>query len=90
MNLYYNFSKKVGTNITCILKKIKLIIQSARHIKIYAQSTCHVMYHVSKYVQSYGGGVFSGFFFYEDGIQTEIFLGAKTENDLYYRSEKHY
>ena len=27
---------------------------------------------------------------YEDGIQTENFIGVKTGNDLYYRGEKHY
>jgi len=27
---------------------------------------------------------------YEDGNQTENFTGAKTENDLYYKGEKHY
>jgi len=38
-----------------------------------------------------GGGVFSGKKkFYKDANQTENFIGAKTENDLYYRGEKHY
>jgi len=27
---------------------------------------------------------------YEDGIQTENFIGMKIGNDLYYRGEKHY
>jgi len=27
---------------------------------------------------------------YEDGNQTENFIGAKTENDIYYRDENHY
>jgi len=41
--------------------------------------------------QSYGGGVFfENFFFYKDINQTENFIGAKTENNLYYRGEKHY
>jgi len=40
-------------------KKVKLIIQSAHHISIYAQSAYHTVYHVSKYAQSYGEGVFS-------------------------------
>jgi len=44
------------------------------------------VYHVSKYAQSYGGGVFSGKKkFYEDANQTENFIGTKTGNDLYYR-----
>jgi len=75
---------------SCVpLKKyiIQLIIQSAHHISIYAQSACHI----SKYAQSYGGGVFfEGKFFYEDANQTKNFTGAKTENSLYYRDEKHY
>jgi len=29
-------------------------------------------------------------FFYDDEIQTENFIRAKTENYLYYRGEKHY
>jgi len=28
--------------------------------------------------------------FYKDANQTENFTGAKTENNLYYRGEKHY
>jgi len=28
--------------------------------------------------------------FYKDANQTENFIGAKIENDLYYRGEKHY
>ena len=35
-------------------------LQSTRHIGICAQSACHTVYHVNKYAQSYGGGVFSG------------------------------
>jgi len=27
---------------------------------------------------------------YENANQTENFIGAKTENDIYYRGEKHY
>jgi len=50
-------------------------------LKNIIQSTCHIVYHVSKYAQSYGGGGFSGFFF---------FTKVKTKNDIYYRSEKHY
>jgi len=57
---------------------------------IYAQSACHIVYHVIKYAQSYGGGGFSGtFFVYKDTNQTEIFTGVKTKNDIYYRGEKH-
>jgi len=38
-----------------------------------------------------GGGVFSGKKkFNRDANQTENFIGAKTENDLYYRGEEHY
>jgi len=48
------------------------------------------MYHVNKYAQSYEGEGFPDYFFYEDGIQTENFIGVKIENDLYYRGEKHY
>jgi len=44
----------------CTLKKIKIVIQPAGHISIYAQSACHTMYHVSEYAQSYEGAVFSG------------------------------
>jgi len=29
-------------------------------------------------------------FFYKDANQTEIFTGVKTENDIYYKGEKHY
>jgi len=76
MNLYYNL-KKIGTNATCTLKKIKLIIQSARHISIYAQSTCHIVYQVCKYAQSYGGGVFSG----------ENKLRGRNPNRKFYRGE---
>jgi len=35
-------------------------------------------------------GVFRKKKFYKDANQTENFTGAKTENDLYYRGEKHY
>jgi len=81
MNLYSSFFQKIGTDATCTLKKIKLIIQSA----------CHTVYHVSKYAQSYGGGVFSGKKkFYKDANQTENFIGVKIENDIYYRGENHY
>jgi len=45
------------------------------------------VYHVSKYAQSYGGGGFSGFFFYKGVNQTENFTRVKTENDIYYRGE---
>jgi len=41
--------------------------------------------HVLDYAELDGGGGFSRFFFYEDGIQTENFIGVKTGNDLYYR-----
>jgi len=60
-------------------------MQSTCHISIYTQSACHTVYHVSKYVQSYGGEVFSGRKkkFYRDANQTENFIGAKTKNDLY-------
>jgi len=44
-------------------EKSKIILHSARNISIYAQSTCHTLYHVSKYTQSNGGGGFSGFYF---------------------------
>jgi len=27
---------------------------------------------------------------YEDGIQTENFIGTKIGNDIYYKGEKHY
>jgi len=39
-----------------------------------------------------GGGVFSGRkkMFYKDANQIENFTEDKTENDLYYRGEKHY
>jgi len=77
----------------CNLKKIKnkIVIQSARHISINVQLACHTVYHVSKYAQSYVGGViFRIFFLHKDANQTENFTGAKTENDLYYRGEKHY
>jgi len=44
------------------------------------------VYHVNKYAQSYGGGVFSKKKkFYEDANQTENFTKAKIENGLYYR-----
>jgi len=47
--------------------------------------------HVRKIAEFDGGGVFSGKKkFYKDANQTENFTGAKTENDLYYRGEKHY
>jgi len=58
-----------------------IIIQLAHHINIYAQSACYTMYHVSKYAQSYGGGVFSEEKkkFYKDANQTENFVGVKTK-----------
>ena len=55
MNLYYYYFFKIATKATCTLKKIKIIIQSTRHISIYAQSACHTVYHVRKYAQSYAG-----------------------------------
>jgi len=61
----------------CTLKKIKIIIQSTRHISIYVQSACRTVYHVSKYAQSYGGGGFSGFFF----------LRGRNPNRKFYRGE---
>jgi len=49
------------------------------------------VYLVSKYAQSYGGGVFFGKKkFYKDANQTENFIRAKIGNDLYYRGEKQY
>jgi len=71
----------------------KLIIQSARHISIYAQSSCHTVYHVSKYALSWRKEVFFGEKknkFYKDANQTENFIRVKTGNSLYYRGGKHY
>jgi len=47
--------------------------------------------HISWFGELEGGGVKTGkFFFYKDANQTKIFIGVKTENDIYYRGEKHY
>jgi len=47
--------------------------------------------HVSEFTELDGGEGYSGrIFFYQDANQTENFIGAKTGNDIYYRSEKHY
>jgi len=47
--------------------------------------------HVSKFAELDGGRVFSEKKkFYKDANQIENFTGAKTENGLYYRGEKHY
>ena len=35
-------------------------------------------------------GILEFFFVYKDANQTENFIGAKTENSIYYRGEKHY
>jgi len=65
---------------------LKNIIQSACHISICAQSACHIVYHVSKYAQSYEGGGFSKkIIIYKGANQTENFSRVKTENDRYYR-----
>jgi len=64
----------------CTLKKIKNIIQLA----------FHTVYRVSKYARSYGGGGFSGVFFYNGANQTENFTRVKIENDIYCRGKKHY
>jgi len=53
--------------------KTKLIIQSARHIIIYAQSTCHSARHVSNSAQSHGSGakIKESYF---TGLESKLFL----------------
>ena len=74
MNLYYIFFKKIGTNATCTLKKIKIIIPSTRHITIYAQSACHTVYHVSKYAVIWGRSVFQ---------KKNVLYGCKSNRKFY-------
>ena len=49
------------------LKKLK--------IKLIIQSACHTVYYVSKYAQSYGGGVFSG--------RKKVLQGCKSNRKFY-------
>jgi len=48
------------------------------------------MRHVSKFAELDGEGGILEKKYYKDANQTENFIGAKTGNDIYYRSEKHY
>jgi len=46
--------------------------------------------HVSEFAELDGEGGILEKKNYKDANQTENFIGAKTGNDIYYRSEKHY
>jgi len=56
--------------------------------EIIKESSCQR--HISWFGELEVGGVKAEFFFYKDWNQTEIFIGMKTENNIYYRGEKRY
>jgi len=56
--------------------QLKKIMSNQRHISIFAEL-------------DWRGG-YPGKKNYGDANQTENFIGAETENDIYYRGEKHY
>jgi len=46
--------------------------------------------HIGEFGELDRGGEFSAIFFYKGANQTENCTEVKTENDIYYRSKKHY
>jgi len=82
MNLYYKFLKKIKNknNYTVSMPHKHICTVNIPH-SVTRQQICTVIW---------GRGFFRKLFFYEDGIQTVNFIGEKTENDLYYKAEKHY